>query len=140
MAYLAAQHKLIIFDEYHCNKKSNQQTAEELKTNHGVTENDLIICDSAEKKSTGDYRAFGLMARNAEKGPGSVEYSMKWLQSLREIVIDNRRCPHTAEEFLDYEYERDKDENIITGYPDKDNHHIDATRYAMNKVWKRRGE
>lgn len=140
MTYIASQHKLIIFDEYHCNKRSNKQTAEELKTNHGVTANDLITCDSAEKKSTGDYRAFGLMARNAEKGPGSVEYSMKWLQSLCEIVIDNRRCPYTAEEFLDYEYERDKDENIITGYPDKNNHHIDATRYAMNKVWKRRGE
>lgn len=140
MTYIASQHKLIIFDEYHCNKKSNQQTAEELQKNHGVTANDLIICDSAEHKSTGDYRAFGLMARDAEKGPGSVEYSMKWLQSLREIVIDNARCPHTAEEFLDYEYERDKDENIITGYPDKNNHHIDATRYAMNKVWKRRGE
>lgn len=140
MAYIASQHKLIIFDEYHCNKKSNQQTAKELQKNHGVTANDLIICDSAEHKSTGDYRAFGLMARDAEKGPGSVEYSMKWLQSLREIVIDNARCPHTAEEFLDYEYERDKDENIITGYPDKNNHHIDATRYAMNKVWKRRGE
>lgn len=140
MTYLAAQHKLIIFDEYHCNKRSNEQTAKELKENHRVTANDLIICDSAEQKSTGDYRAYGLMARNAEKGPGSVEYSMKWLQSLREIVIDNRRCPHTAQEFLDYEYERDKDENIITGYPDKNNHHIDATRYAMNKVWKRRGE
>lgn len=140
MTYIASQHKLIIFDEYHCNKKSNQQTAEELQKNHGVTANDLIICDSAEHKSTGDYRAFGLMARDAEKGPGSVEYSMKWLQSLREIVIDNARCPYTAEEFLDYEYERDKDENIITGYPDKNNHHIDAVRYAMNKVWKRRGE
>lgn len=140
MAYIASQHKLIIFDEYHCNKKSNKQTAEELKANHGVTENDLITCDSAEKKSTGDYRAYGLLARNAEKGPGSVDYSMKWLQSLSEIVIDNRRCPKTAEEFLNYAYERDKDGNIITGYPDKDNHHIDATRYAMNKVWKRRGE
>jgi PBSX family phage terminase large subunit len=140
MAYIASQHKLIIFDEYHCNKKSNRQTADELKNNHGVTANDLIICDSAEHKSTGDYRAFGLLARDAEKGPGSVEYSMKWLQSLREIVIDNVRCPHTAEEFLDYEYERDKDENIITGYPDKNNHHIDAVRYAMNKVWKRKGE
>ena len=140
MAYIASQHKLIIFDEYHCNKKSNKQTAEELKANHGVTENDLITCDSAEKKSTGDYRAYGLLARNAEKGPGSVDYSMKWLQSLSEIVIDNRRCPKTAEEFLNYAYERDKDGNIITGYPDKDNHHIDASRYAMNKVWKRRGE
>lgn len=140
MTYIPSQHKLIIFDEYHCNKKSNQETAKELKENHGVTANDIITCDSAEKKSTGDYRAFGLLARNAEKGPGSVAYSMKWLQSLREIVIDNRRCPYTATEFLEYEYERDKDENIITGYPDENNHHIDATRYAMNKVWKRRGE
>jgi phage terminase large subunit len=32
---------------------------------------------------------------------------MKWLQSLKEIIIDNARCPHTAKEFLDYEYERD---------------------------------
>ncbi len=140
MTYIPSQHKLIIFDEYHCNKQSNEQTAKELRENHGVTENDLLICDSAEKKSVGDYRAFGLMARSAEKGPGSVEYSMKWLQSLREIVIDNKRCPHTAEEFLDYEYERDKEDNVITGYPDRNNHHIDATRYAMNKVWKRRGE
>lgn len=140
MTYLAAQHTLIIFDEYHCNKRSNRQTADELMKNHGVTANDLIICDSAEEKSCGDYRAYGLMARGANKGPGSVEYSMKWLQSLREIVIDNRRCPHTAAEFLDYEYERDKEGNVISGYPDVNNHHIDATRYAMNKVWKRRGE
>lgn len=140
MTYIPSQHKLIIFDEYHCNKRSNEQTAKELQDNHKVTPNDLIICDSAEQKSIGDYRAYGLLARAAEKGPGSVEYSMKWLQSLREIVIDNKRCPFTAGEFLDYEYERDKEGNVISGYPDRDNHHIDAVRYAMNRVWKRRGE
>ena len=139
MAYIASQHKLIIFDEYHCNKKSNEQTAKALK-NRGVTENDLLICDSAENKSIGDYRAYGLLARPAEKGAGSVEYSMKWLQSLREIVIDNKRCPETTKEFLNYEYERDKEGNVISGYPDKNNHHIDACRYGMNRVWKHRGE
>ena len=65
---------------------------------------------------------------------------MKWLQSLRSIVIDNTRCPETTKEFLNYEYERDKDGNVISGYPDKDNHHIDAVRYAMNRVWKKRGQ
>ena len=140
MTYIKSQHKLIIFDEYHCNKQSNEQTAQELRDNHHVTANDMIICDSAEPKSVGDYRAYGLLARAAEKGPGSVEYSMKWLQSLSEIVIDNQRCPYTAAEFFDYEYERDKEGNVISGYPDVNNHHIDATRYAMNKVWKRRGE
>lgn len=140
MTYIASQHTLIIFDEYHCSKKSNEQTATILVNEHGVTANDLIICDSAENKSIGDYRAYGLLAKPAEKGPGSVEYSMKWLQSLYAIIIDNRRCPETAQEFLDYEYERDKEGNVISGYPDKNNHHIDACRYATNKIWKRRGE
>lgn len=140
MTYIPSQHKLIIFDEYRANKKSNEETAKILREKHSVTENDLITCDSAEKKSIGDYRAFGLLARPAEKGPGTVDYSMKWLQSLREIVIDNKRCPETAKEFLDYEYERDKEGNVISGYPDINNHHIDAVRYAMNRVWKRRGE
>ncbi len=140
MTYIPSQHKLIIFDEYHCNKKSNKQTADILKNEKGVTANDLITCDSAEEKSVSDYRAYGFMARGAEKGPGSVTYSMKWLQSLREIVIDNKRCPHTAQEFLDYEYDRDKEGNVISGYPDKNNHHIDAVRYGTNRIWKKRGE
>lgn len=140
MTYIASRHELIIFDEYHCNKKSNEQTAKILVNEHGVTANDLITCDSAENKSIGDYRAYGLLARAAEKGPGSVEYSMKWLQSLSAIIIDNRRCPETAQEFLNYEYERDKEGNIISGYPDKNNHHIDACRYGTNRIWKRRGE
>lgn len=139
MTYIASQHKLIIFDEYRCNKQSNEQTANALKEK-GITANDLIICDSAEMKSIGDYRAFGLLARAAEKGPGSVDYSMKWLQSLNEIVIDNKRCPETAKEFLDYEYERDKEGNVISGYPDKNNHSIDSVRYATNMIWKRRGQ
>lgn len=139
MHYDASRHRLYIFGELHGNKLSNEQTAQML-FDAGVTEQDVVICDSAEPKSVGDYKAAGIFARPAEKGPGSVDYSMKWLQSLREIVIDNSRCPETAEEFLAYEYERDKDGEIISGYPDANNHHIDAVRYAMNPVWKRRGE
>lgn len=137
--YDAARLKLYIFMEYRCNKKSNRQTADKLKK-LGLTANDLIICDSAEEKSVGDYRDYGLFARGAEKGPGSVEYSMKWLQSLTEIVIDNERCPETAQEFLEYEYERDKEGEVISGYPDKNNHGIDAVRYATNPIWKKRGQ
>lgn len=140
MYYNAAQHKLYIFDEDRRNKTSNEETARILKEEHGITANDKVVCDSAENKSVSDYKEFGLFARGAIKGPGSVEYSMKWLQSLREIVIDNVRCPGTATEFLDYEYDRDKEGNVISGYPDKNNHNIDAVRYAMEEVWKRRGQ
>ena len=106
----------------------------------GVTNEDLITADSAEKKSIGDYKNYGAFIRGAEKGPGSVEYSMKWLASLNKINIDPVRCPHTAEEFSEYEYEKDKDGNVITGYPDENNHHIDAIRYALEKIWRRRGQ
>ena len=138
-AYLAAQHTLVIYDEYRCNKKGNNETAEELKK-RGVTANDMIICDSAENKSIADYRAYGLLARGAEKGPGSVDYSMKWLQSLKAIVIDSKRCPETYKEFVEYEYERTKDGEIISGYPDANNHSIDAVRYATSQIWRRSGK
>ena len=65
---------------------------------------------------------------------------MKWLQSLVKIVIDPKRCPNTWEEFSRYEYERTKDGEIVSGYPDSNNHHIDACRYAMETVWKKRGQ
>lgn len=137
--YEPAQLKLYIWFEYTCNKQSNRQTADKL-IEFGIDGNDLLTCDSAENKSIGDYKSYGLFARPAEKGPGSREYSFKWLQSLREIIIDNVRCPVAAQEFLDYEYERDKEGNIISGYPDGDDHCIDAIRYATNQIWKRRGE
>ena len=138
--YDAGRRKLYIFDEYCCNKKSNKETYTELVENHGVTVNDLIICDSAEPKSVGDYKSYGLFARGAEKGPDSVNYSMKWLQSLNEIIIDNRRAPNCATEFIEYEYDRDKNGDVISGYPDKNNHCIDSVRYALNNIWKKRGQ
>lgn len=57
---------------------------------------------------------------------------MKWLASRAKIVIDRKRCPETAKEFESYEYLRDKDGNFISGYPDENNHFIDAVRYALN--------
>lgn len=131
--YDPARLRLVIFDEYRCNKQSNAQTAEELKR-RGVGKNTMVTCDSAENKSIGDYCEAGIFARPATKGPGSVEYSMKWLQSLKEIIIDNNRCPETTGEFLEYEYARDKEGNVITGYPDVNNHSIDAVRYALEDV------
>lgn len=138
MNHAAAQRTLIIFDEAAANKQSNQKTAATIKNR--IDPDDIVTCDSAEPKSVGDYQAEGIRARGAEKGPGSVDYSMKWLQSLNAIVVDPVRCPRTYAELTKYEYERDKDGNVISGYPDKNNHHIDAIRYATERIWKRRGQ
>lgn len=139
MQYDAARRVLYIFDELTAYKKGNKATYEMLMQ-HGIKREDRITADSAEPKSVADYQKFGLHCFGAQKGPGSVEYSMKWLQSLSRIVIDPARCPETYKEFSHYEYERTKDGEIITGYPDKDNHHIDAVRYATEQIWKRRGQ
>lgn len=140
MHYDAARMTLYIFDELRLHKAGNETAARTLREEKGVGPNDVIICDSAEPKSVADFRAYGLSARAAEKGPDSVAYSMKWLQRLAKIVIDPARCPHTAREFQMYEYEQDKDGNYISAYPDKDNHHIDAVRYGLNLVWRRKGQ
>ena len=137
--YDAARRTLYIFDELREYKKGNRETAD-LLLGRGMTRDDRITADSAEPKSVSDYQKFGLRCFGAEKGPGSVEYSMKWLQSLVRIVIDPRRCPHTYEEFTSYEYERTKTGEIMSGYPDANNHHIDAVRYATERVWKKRGQ
>ena len=77
-------------------------------------------------------------AKEAVKGPGSVDYGMKWLQR-RKIVIDPKRTPHAREEFVSYEFEKNKDDEWISGYPDANNHLIDALRYAMERVYKQFG-
>lgn len=138
--YNSSQKVLYIFDEFTVNKMSNADVWEHLKNDKKVTEDDLIIADSAEPKSIGDFRMYGACIKGAEKGAGSVEYSMKWLSSLAKIVIDQRRCPVSAQEFSTYEYQQDKDGNYISGYVDADNHCIDATRYALNMIWKKKGQ
>ncbi len=134
--YDAAREKIYLIDELYVNKWSNQQTAEWIK-NKGYQDYN-IICDSAEPKSVNDYRDAGLPARGAVKGPGSVEYGFKWLQS-RTLVIDPRRTPNAYNEIVSYEYERDKDGNVISGYPDENDHAISALRYAYEPHFNRRG-
>jgi phage terminase large subunit len=139
MHYDSARRTLYIFDEGHENKMYNEATAEVLKKK-GIGSSDLITADSAEPKSVADYNKFGLRCVGAVKGAGSVEAGVTWLQSRVKIVIDPVRCKKTAQEFSCYEYERTKDGEIISGYPDKNNHHIDAVRYGLERVWRVPGE
>lgn len=134
--YDKARETIYLIDEIYANKLPNEQSAAEIKRRKYTDA--YITCDNAEPKSVADYRACGLPAKEAKKGPGSVEYGMKWLQK-RKIVIDQKRTPNAYKEFANYEYERTKDGEIISGYPDADNHLIDATRYALERVFNRFG-
>lgn len=131
---------LYIFDEMTAYKTRNQDNFTRLyEEEKKVSKEELVTADSAEEKSVADFRAYGAFIRPAKKGPDSVRYGIKWLQGLRHIYIDKRRCPETYNEFINYEYEKDRDGNFISAYPDCNNHSIDATRYAMETYCNRRG-
>ena len=134
--YDRARETIYLIDEIYQNKLSNEESSKMIY-DRGYTDA-RIICDSAEPKSVADFRAMRLPAIEAVKGAGSVEYGMKFLQR-RTIVIDRRRTPHAYDEFVGYEYERNKEGEIISGYPDANNHLIDAVRYALEPANRRMG-
>lgn len=125
------QEKIYLMDEFVGRKISNEALAKEIKF-RGYNDYN-IMCDSAEPKSIADLRRMDVWAFAVNKGPGSVEYGMKWMQR-RTIVIDPERTPCAYKEIIEYEYARDKEGNLLSGYPDKNNHCIDALRYALYRA------
>lgn len=127
--YDSTRKRLYIFDEIYKMGLSNAHAAERIKarTNYNQT----IICDSAEPKSIAELRGYGLRVKGAKKGPDSIDYGIKFLQSLDSIIIDPERCPKARDEFFKYELEPDGNDGFKDRYPDKDNHTIDAVRYAL---------
>ena len=134
--YDSAREKIYLIDELYVNKWSNSKTADWIKKKG--YDDYTMICDSAEPKSVNDFRDAGLPARGAIKGPGSIEYGFKFLQT-KTIVIDPKRTPNAYKEITEYEYDRDKEGNVISGYPDGNDHAISALRYAYESLFNRRG-
>ena len=126
--YDKTRKRLYIFYEIQKLNLSNKKAAEMIKAEN--KNNAMIVCDSAEPKSIAEMYEYGLKVMGAKKGADSVDYGIKWLQDLEEIVIDPKRCPNTAREFMEYEIERDSNGNLKGKFPDKNNHSIDAVRYS----------
>ena len=128
---------IYFLDEIYGVKMSIRELADKIKSK-GY--NDVpITCDSAEPRSIAELREHGIKALKAKKGPGSIEFGENWLDDLQAIVIDNKRTPNIAREFENIDYQTDKDGNIRPKLEDKDNHSIDATRYALELDMKTHG-
>ena len=130
MHYNKKQHRLYIYREiYQVNLKNREAVSKIKKIN---PENKIITADSEEPRSIATFNEMGLRLIGAKKGPGSVDFGMDYLSNeIDEIIIDPVTCPNAAREFSTYELERDKNGNFKGGYPDKDNHTIDACRYGL---------
>lgn len=91
---------------------------------------EYIRCDSSEPKSIAELRNYGISALAARKGPGSVNFGIQYLKQF-EIIID-RRCQNAINEFQLYQWQKNRDGEVINVPVDKKNHFIDQLRYALN--------
>jgi phage terminase large subunit len=132
--YNKTRQELYLVDELGGTSLSNPKSSDMIKK--AGYDDYWITADSAEPKSVADYQQAGLKTKGAKKGKGSIEYGIKWLAGLRAIIIDRKRTPRAAREFENYCLDRDAKGELIDNYPDKDNHWIDATRYAVEEIRK----
>lgn len=117
---------IYIIDEFEEKEMTNDVIAERLKTLIGT---EYITCDSAEPKSIRELQLMGIRSASAKKGKGSINFGIDWLK--RQRIIINKSCINAKRELELYRYKQDKDGITINVPVDKDNHLIDAMRYAL---------
>ncbi len=129
MHYDRTRRRLYIFTEISGLNLFNRQFWEKAQRYNDV----MTIADSAEPKSIAELKSWGMKIKGAKKGPGSVEFGIKFLQDLEKIIIDPERCPLAAKEFINYSLETDRNGIVKSQFPDKDNHSIDSVRYGLSE-------
>lgn len=93
----------------------------------------LITADSSRPEIVSYMKRKGFKIAPAIKGPGSVEDGIEFLKSYDIIV--HPRCPRAADEFRTHSLKVDPlTDEVLPVLEDKDNHVIDACRYACEAV------
>lgn len=119
---------LWVFDEFQKKGLLNNEIAEKIiKMGYGK---EIITADSSEPKSIEDLKRNGLhRIKGAKKGRDSILNGIQNLQQYKIIV--KPECIHLIEELRNYTWLKDKDGNYINKPIDKNNHGLDALRYAI---------
>jgi len=155
--YDSKNKRIYVYDELYERGLTNDKLADELKNKIGLWENvergkdengkavtervctgtQYVTCDSAEPKSIAELRQYGINALEAKKGKDSVLFGIQWLQQ-QEIIID-KKCVNTQREISTAHWQEDANGNALRKPNDKNNHLIDAGRYAhegdMIETW-----
>jgi len=125
------KHKTIyILDELYQRGMTNDILAEEVKTMIGY---EYVICDSSEPKSIKELKNHNINAIGAKKGKDSVVHGIQWLQQHK-IIIDPL-CQNFKNEIQQYQWKEVQGQAVPIPI-DKNNHLIDALRYAYEDEYK----
>ena len=125
-AHLDKARKIIyVFDEYYTLKALTDQLVPILKERCG---RQYIMCDSASPERIDELSLKGVMATSVNKT--EINFGIYWLLGY-EIVI-HKDCVNLIRELSSYCWEEDKFGNALPKPVGKDDHGIDALRYAFN--------
>jgi phage terminase large subunit len=121
-----------------CYRKAmtNRDIAEFLKS---IGKNNVLaFCDSAEPKSIEELRQMDIWAKGATKGSGSINAGISLLKEF-DIIVSNE-SKNIKKEQQTYFWHQLKDETIINKPIDKNNHLMDAIRYAVYSQYRNRND
>lgn len=121
---------IYIIDEFEELELTNDMLASRIKEVIGT---EYITCDSAEPKSIRELQLMGVRAKPAKKGKDSINFGIDWLK--RNEIIIHPNCINFKREMELYQFQSDRNGLYINKPVDKDNHLIDALRYAMEECF-----
>lgn len=116
---------IYIYSELYETGLTNDVLAERVKAMFG---SDRVTCDSAEPKSIQELGNHGVSAAGAKKGKDSVTFGIDWLK--QQTIIVDKACINLQNELSQYHWKKDAGGNSLPVPVDKNNHLIDALRYA----------
>ena len=95
-----------------------------------------VYADNARPESISFIKRQGYAIRAVEKGKGTIEDGIEYMKSFDKIMV-HKRCIETIKELTLYSYKVDERSGDITNIIiDKNNHCIDALRYALERNMK----
>lgn len=115
---------------------TNLHISNVLKDNE-ITNNVLVVADSAEPKSIAELKHLGHSVEGASKGMDSIANGIDILKRYRLNI--SRRSEGIRKEILSYKWKKNADGNTSNKPVDNYNHALDALRYvALNKFGEQR--
>ncbi len=120
---------IYVFDTLCKRGQTYESLASDLRQKIG---SELLTCDNEDSRGVFMLRQGGINAIEATKGAGSVVSGIKWLSGYK-IVIDIR-CQEFINEIQQYHWREDKDGNVIEEPVKKNDHLMDALRYAVESL------
>ena len=100
--------------------------------NNSAFPNALVIADSAEPKSIAEMQEYGINVIGAQKGPGSRNQGIQYVQDQRMSIT--KRSTNVIKSYRNYMWKTDKDGKVIDIPEHSFSDEMDAIRYAMESM------